>query len=93
MSLKKITAAKLLSLDSLLSAYLEADSNQSALTDKQIKSIAFALDFIPSVFSWWIDKKRDASVKQLNKIEEMYDLFKLDDYEEFLEDERIKDIG
>jgi hypothetical protein len=89
---KKITAAKLLSLDRLCSELIDNDNYRDALTDRQARSISFALDFVPSVFSWWIDKKREASPKQLNKIEEMYDLFECGDYEEFLEDERIKDI-
>lgn len=93
MSLKKITAAKLLSLDKLCSELIENDNYGDALDDKQRKSISFALDFVPSVFSWWIDKKRDASAKQLNKIEELYNLFDPDDYEDFLDDPRIKDIG
>jgi len=93
MSLKKITAAKLLSLDKLCSELIESDDYKDALTERQQRSISFALDFVPSVFSWWIDKKRDASPKQLTKIEELYSLFELDDYEDFMEDERIEDIG
>lgn len=93
MNLKKVTAAKLLSLDKLCSELIENDNYRDALTERQQRSISFALDFVPSVFSWWIDKKREASPKQLNKIEEMYSLFELDDYEEFLDDDRIKDIG
>lgn len=92
MSLKKITAAKLLSLDKLCSELIESDDYKDALTERQQRSISFALDFVPSVFSWWIDKKREVTAKQLNKIEEMYELFELDDYEDFMEDERIKDI-
>ena len=93
MSLKKITAAKLLSLDKLCSELIEDDTYKDALDEKQKRSISFALDFVPSVFSWWIDKKREVTAKQLNKIEEMYALFDPDDYEEFLGDDRIKDIG
>lgn len=92
MSLKHITAAKLLSLDKLLSELIDNDNAQDALTDRQRGSYAFACDFVPSVFSWWIDKGREASIKQLNKIEEMYNLFELEDADDFLDDERIKDI-
>lgn len=92
MSLKQKTAAKLLSLDKLLSELIDNDNAQDALTERQRKSYAFACDFVPSVFSSWIDNKRDVSPKQLNKVEEMYDLFELEDWEDFMDDERIKDI-
>jgi len=88
---KQRTAAKLLALDNLMAKLFDSNA-VGELNANQYASYDFASDFIPSVYSQWITNKRGMSFKQLNKIEQLYTLFELNNFDAYLNDEKIKDI-